>query len=101
MTHEHQSHPQGATSHHTKGDGTHVDCDSALDKLFDFLDGELDDAFESRLQAHVERCSHCFEVAAFERKFLEALKAARGEEKCPKALRDRVLIMLRTEGLEA
>lgn len=78
-----------------------VDCDAALEKLFDFLDGELDDSFESRLRAHVARCKHCTDVADFERRFLDVLHAARAEEKCPKSLRDRVIATLRAEGLEA
>ena len=47
------------------------------------------------------RCGHCTDVADFERRFLEVLHAARGEEKCPKSLRDRVIAGLRAEGLEA
>ena len=78
------------------------DCGSALAQLFDFLDGELDDGLEQRLEAHVAKCKHCFEQADFERRFLAALKAARvNAERCPKALRDRILSRLRAEGLEA
>lgn len=91
MTHDHKSHEQAHP----------VDCDAALEKLFDFLDGELDESFEARLRAHVTRCGHCTDVADFERRFLEVLHAARTEEKCPKSLRDRVIATLRAEGLEA
>ncbi len=79
-----------------------VDCDSALDQLFAFLDGELDGDLEQRLEAHVARCKHCFERADFERRFLAALKQAKEcAECCPKELRERVLATLRAEGLEA
>ncbi len=78
-----------------------VDCDAALIQLFDFLDGELDESLELRLKAHVTRCKPCFERADFERRFLEAVHAARAEECCPKSLRERVLHTLRAEGLEA
>jgi len=79
----------------------HLDCDAALEKLFDFLDGELDDSLETRLTAHVARCRHCFEQTDFERRFLEAVSAVRDAEQCPKALRERVLATLRAAGLEA
>ena len=46
-------------------------------------------------------CKHCFEVADFERRFLEVLQTARDEEKCPRALRERILGTLRSEGLGA
>ncbi|MBX7120188.1 MAG: zf-HC2 domain-containing protein [Gemmatimonadaceae bacterium] len=93
MMHDHQAH-----GHH-RHDG--VDCDAALSQLFDFLDGELDDSLESRLRSHVERCKPCFERADFEKRFLEAVHAARVTETCPKALRERVLATLRAEGLGA
>lgn len=85
------------THHHPHG----VDCDAALSQLFDFLDGELDGIVEAKLKAHVERCKPCFERADFEKRFLEAVHAARVEEKCPRALRERVLATLRAEGLGA
>jgi anti-sigma factor (TIGR02949 family) len=78
-----------------------LDCDAALEKLFDFLDGEVDDTLEARLKAHVSGCKHCFETADFERRFLDVVRRARNEERCPKAVRDRVLHALRTEGIEA
>ncbi len=93
MTHDHASHEDPHLHD--------VDCDAALEKLFDFLDGELDESLEARLRAHVASCKHCFEVAEFERRFLEVLQAARHEEKCPNALRERILGTLRAEGLGA
>ena len=91
MTHDHAAHDHAP----------HVDCDAALLQLFDFLDGELDESLVARLKEHVTRCKPCFERADFERRFLEAVHAARAEECCPTALRERVLQSLRAEGLEA
>lgn len=78
-----------------------LDCNAALEQLFDFLDGECAEEVESRLKAHVARCRHCFERADFERRFLEAVHAARAGETCPKALRERVIATLRAQGLGA
>ena len=96
MMHQHDSHPHGHGPAHES-----VDCDAALESLFDFLDGELDDSLETKLKAHVQLCKPCFEHAEFERRFLAAVQAARDEELCPKALRERVLNTLRAEGLGA
>ena len=96
MTHEHEGHAHNGTSEQAC-----ADCDAALESLFDFLDGELDDSLETQLKAHVERCKPCFEQADFERRFLAAVQAARTDERCPKALRERVLNTLRAEGLGA
>lgn len=87
--------------HANASTGAAVDCNAALESLFDFLDGELDDALEERLRAHVQECKPCFERADFERRFLAAVQTARAEERCPKALRERVLMTLRAEGLGA
>ncbi len=81
--------------------GSAVDCDAALESLFDFLDGELDGSLEERLKAHVQHCKPCFERADFERRFLAAVQSARTEERCPRSLRERVLTTLRAEGLGA
>lgn len=89
MTHDHP--PQ---DHKAK-------CEAALEQLFDFLDGELDDSLEAELKVHVERCKPCFDRADFERRFLEVIATARAEERCPKALKDRVIATLRAQGLQA
>ena len=81
--------------------GADVDCDAALESLFDFLDGELDGTLEERLRAHVHHCKPCFSRADFERRFLAVVQAARTEERCPGTLRARVLGALRAEGLGA
>lgn len=81
------------------GDATAaLDCAGVWDRLFDFLDGELGPEGESRMRAHLEKCGHCFERAGFERRFLEAVRAARESEKCPDTVRARVLGVLRHDG---
>jgi mycothiol system anti-sigma-R factor len=78
-----------------------VDCSAALERLFDFLDGELDGSLEARLKAHVAHCKPCFERADFERRFLAVVQAARTDDRCPVSLRERVIATLRSEGLGA
>ena len=89
MTQEHSQTPAGAET----------DCAAALDRLFDYLDGELDGSLEERLKAHVRRCTPCSERAEFERRFLAAVQAARTTDCCPTALRERVISTLRAQGL--
>lgn len=81
------------------GDHDALDCGSAMDRLFDLLDGELGPEMESRVRAHLKACGHCFEQAGFEKRFLEAVQGARAADVCPGALRTRVLGALRREGL--
>lgn len=75
-----------------------VDCANAMERLFDFLDGELGPDLEVAVRAHLAACSHCLEMAGLEKRFLEAVQAARGSECCPGKLRARVLDALRGEG---
>jgi anti-sigma factor (TIGR02949 family) len=80
----------------TNQDG--VDCRGAMEQLFDMLDGELTPEVERQMRTHMSGCPHCFTQADFERRFLEALRAARNAGVAPGALRDRVISALRAEG---
>ena len=75
-----------------------LDCTGVMERLFDFLDGELGPESEARFRAHLEKCGQCFERAGFERRFLEAVQAARESEQCPDKVRTRVLDALRRDG---
>lgn len=74
------------------------DCSEALDKLYDFLDGELPDASGEEIAEHLEQCRACWPQFNFERLFLDRLAAA-GErcEPCPE-LADRIRGVLDAEG---
>lgn len=76
-----------------------LDCDGAFQRLFDFLDKELDAATEQALLDHVKNCKSCFDLAEFERRFKAAVCASRIEQGCPEALRSRVMQALSAEGL--
>lgn len=75
-----------------------LDCAGAKERLFDLLDGELDDAMVARMKRHIDGCRHCFDRSDFERRFLAALQAVRAGGPMPGGLRDRVLAALRAEG---
>jgi len=70
------------------------DCAAALEKLYDFLDGELPDASNREIAGHLERCRACWPQFNFERVFLDRL-AAVGEcpDPCPE-LANRIRALL-------
>lgn len=74
------------------------DCGAALEKLYDFLDGELTSASGEEIAAHIEQCRACWPQFNFERLFLDRLAAA-GEccEPCPQ-LADRIRAVLDADG---
>ena len=73
------------------------DCAAALERLYDFLDGELPDASRDEITGHLERCRACWPQFNFERLFLDRLAAA-GEcaEPCP-GLAERIRAVLDAE----
>ncbi len=75
-----------------------LDCDGAFQRLFDFLDKELDAASEQALLEHVQHCKTCFDRAEFERRFKVAVCGSRKAQSCPEALRSRVIQALSAEG---
>lgn len=83
----------------TPDDGPVRDCSTAMDRLFDLLDGELTPERERELRLHITGCPDCFTHADFEQRFLAAVAAAKMSASAPDALRARVMDALRTAGL--
>lgn len=44
-----------------------ISCEEALRRVFDFVDGALQDASLAEMRAHMEMCRHCFDRTEFER----------------------------------
>lgn len=77
-----------------------IDCRKALQQLFDYLDGELTPERMRSMREHLDGCGHCLDHADFERRFLDALQATRGERQCPAAVRAKVMESLRAAGMK-
>jgi anti-sigma factor (TIGR02949 family) len=72
-------------------DGPRVDCDEALDRLYEYLDGELTPAVEAAVRRHLTACAPCLRIYDFERAFLRFLDARAQAAEAPPELRRRVL----------
>ena len=76
-----------------------IDCRSAVEQLWDYLDEELTPERMDDVRRHLERCGDCLPHHDFGRAFLAALASAReGEARAPETLRRRVLETLRAAG---
>lgn len=64
-------------------------CEEVLERLFPYLDRELDDAAWTEIDRHLERCRGCFSRAEFERKLKAHVRGA-GERPAPESLRARI-----------
>jgi anti-sigma factor (TIGR02949 family) len=77
-----------------------IDCRTAVQQLWDYLDEELTPERMSEVRVHLERCRTCLPHHDYARVFLAALSSARDTDaRAPEALRRRVMDSLRAAGL--
>ncbi len=68
-----------------------INCQEALERLFEYLDGELTARNAAEIRRHVEVCEGCYPEVKFTTEFRDALhRAALGQPVCPESLRERV-----------
>ena len=75
-----------------------MNCDRAMQQLWDFLDQELTDYQMAAVQHHLESCSSCFPHNAWAERFLDALHSLRDERLMPPEVKARVIEQLRLAG---
>lgn len=51
-----------------------VSCEEAARRVYEYLDGELDEEEAERIRCHVEKCRRCYPMFDWERMFLEAVR---------------------------
>jgi mycothiol system anti-sigma-R factor len=73
------------------------DCDDAVHRLYDFLDGELDDDRRAHIKQHLDECLPCLEAFDFEAE-LRMVIAQKCREQVPDHLRQRIFQALQQEG---
>lgn len=70
-----------------------MSCEEVIERLFDYLDRELDPQEAADVERHLHRCRDCFTRAEFERR-LRARVAATGTAKAPPRLHQRIRTLL-------
>lgn len=68
-------------------------CEELLERLFTYLDRELDAEVAVAIEDHLERCRACFSRAEFERKLKARVRDA-GERAVPDSLRARLRLLI-------
>jgi anti-sigma factor (TIGR02949 family) len=66
-----------------------LSCEEVIERLFDYLDRELDHQQTADIERHLSRCRDCFTRAEFEQR-LRARVAASGTVKAPPRLYRRI-----------
>lgn len=77
-----------------------VSCAAAAEHLYEYLDGELDDRLEERIDAHLGACPPCRSLFDFERAFLDVVREKGLTVPESPELRERILALLREEDEE-
>lgn len=72
-------------------DPLELGCDEALERLYEFLDGELNEDVERAIQQHLAACARCEPQFAHERVFLQFIAKRSHLEHAPPELRKRLL----------
>jgi len=75
-----------------------IDCETAVRRLWDFLDGELGAMSAAEVEAHLATCARCVPHFAFATEMLDAVTASRRVPGDLEPLRARVVTALETQG---
>ncbi len=79
-----------------EGASGEVDCGSAIDELYHFLDGELTEQRRVQITEHLDYCGPCAGAALFESELRQVI-ADRCKDHVPDALRDRIAAAIEAE----
>jgi len=71
-----------------------ITCKEAVRFLYEFLDGELDDAPAEQLKAHFDVCQRCYPHLKLEASFRAAVQRACGGPCAPPELKSRLMAAL-------
>ena len=68
-----------------------IDCGEVLDRLYEFLDGELTEVRADEVKEHLSDCHPCLKVKEFEAAYVRFLEARARARCAPEGLRKRIL----------
>jgi anti-sigma factor (TIGR02949 family) len=75
-----------------------ISCQEALERLYEYLDGELTPESADEVQRHIEVCDACYPEVRFTTEFRDAIRrAAHGQPTVPDRLRRKVGELLEAE----
>jgi mycothiol system anti-sigma-R factor len=72
------------------------DCNETVERLYQYLDGELTLERREQIQRHLDACSPCFQAVGFERE-LRIVIASRCADRVPAELIERIRAALLEE----
>jgi mycothiol system anti-sigma-R factor len=76
------------------GEHHDVDCSEILQRVYVFIDNELEDASSDEIRHHLEECAPCLDQYDLERCIKKLVHRSCGDEQAPDALRAKILLRL-------
>ena len=70
--------------------GDDMPCDAVIERLYEFLDGELTSDVDAQIRDHLGKCRKCYPHFRHEEVFLRFLERRAQIEKAPPSLRRRI-----------
>lgn len=74
-----------------------MSCAEVLERIYEFLDGELTAVVEQRIRGHLALCRRCYPHFRHEEVFLRFIERRAQIEQAPPALRRKIMQMLVNE----
>ena len=78
-----------------------IRCEEALERLWEFLDGELEAASEAAVQSHLEVCARCYPRYDFQRAYFKLMHRIQERDAVPRHLRRRLFEQILEEDATA
>lgn len=75
-----------------------ISCQEALEKVYEYLDGELGSPDQEKVREHVKICRNCYPLFDFERAFLDFVREKGFAEEASGELLERVHAIVREGG---
>jgi mycothiol system anti-sigma-R factor len=76
------------------GEHHDVDCSEILQRVYVFIDNELEDASNDEIRQHLEECGPCLDQYDLERSVKKLVGRCCGDEHAPDSLRAKILLRL-------
>lgn len=71
-----------------------ISCQDAVDRVYEYLDGELDADWNGRIREHLEACKRCYPYFDFERIFLDHVRSKGLKAEHSERLERKIRVML-------
>ena len=82
------------------GDPHEDDCVEIIERVYLYLDGEIDDTTKSRIRVHLDECGPCLRRYGLEQEVKALVARCCGSEHAPDELRQKVVTKLQQVRLE-